>query len=107
MTKKDNVTNLANVAAISAVDGKVTPEEGGAIQSIQKEIGAEETDLQRALTTVAKGNYNITPTGRFSERIQNLEDMVFVAISDGKFSKEEKPEKLELIFAKFSAESLA
>ena len=48
MTKEDKVIYLANAAAISAVDGHVNPEEGMAIQCIQK----EERDLAQQWVSV-------------------------------------------------------
>ena len=98
MTKEDKVPYLANVAFISTVDGEVTPLEANAIESIREEIGATKDDLHKALTAVAQGDYQITPIGRYSDRIRNLEDMIFVAIADGEFTKAEKPEVLS--FAK-------
>ena len=98
MTKEDKVLYLANVALISTVDGEVTPLEADAIENIRQEIGATEHDLQQALTAVARGDHRITPIGRYSERVRNLEDMIVVAIVDGEFTKAEKPDVLS--FAK-------
>lgn len=54
--------------------------------------------MHKALTSVAQGDHQITPVGRFTDRVRNLEDMIFVSISDGELSKSEKPEILS--FAK-------
>lgn len=98
MTNEDKVLYLANVALISAVDGEVNPLEANAIENIRQEIGATEDNLRQALTAVAQGDHQLTPIGRYSERIRNLEDMIVVAIVDGGFTKAEKPEVLS--FAK-------
>ena len=98
MTKEDKVLYLANVALISAVDGEISPLEAQAIECVSEEIGATKDDLREALTSVAHGEHQITPVGRFSDKIKNLEDMIFVSLSDGELSKPEKPEVIS--FAK-------
>ena len=98
MIKEDKVLYLANVASISTVDGEVSPLEAQAIECVREEIGASEEDLRKALTSVAHGDHQITPVGRFSDRVRNLEDMIFVSLSDGELSKPEKPEVIS--FAK-------
>lgn len=98
MTKEDMVLYLANAALISSVDRKLSPLEAKAIESIRQEIGATKSDLHKALTAVAQGRHKITPVGRFSDRVRNLEDMIFVSLSDRELSESEKPEVLS--FAK-------
>jgi rRNA maturation endonuclease Nob1 len=98
MNKEDMVTSLANVALISASDGKLDPREAKAIESIRKEIGAGEQELHEALKVVARGGHKIRPVGRFSDKVRNLEDMIFVSLSDGNLDKKQKPEILS--FAK-------
>ena len=61
MTKEQMAMYLANVAMIAAVDGELNPAEAKAIESIRQEIGATKTELQKALTTVAQGDYKIFP----------------------------------------------
>lgn len=98
MTKEESVRYIANVALISAVDGKLSPLEAQAIESIRQEIGVDESGLHQALTVVAQGNYRLSPVGRFSDQVRNLEDMILVSLADGDFAKEEKSEVLS--FAK-------
>ena len=98
MNPKDAVLYLANVILISAADGRLSDDEGNAIEAVRKEIGASEEQLKEALAAVAQGRHRATPVGRFSERARNLEDMVFVSLADGDMSQAEKPELLS--FAK-------
>jgi zinc-ribbon domain len=98
VNKEDMVPYLANVALISASDGKLDPREAKAIESIRNEIGAGEQELHEALNVVAQGGYKIRPVGRFSDKVRNLEDMIFVSLSDGNLDKKQKPEILS--FAK-------
>ena len=98
MTREEILTYLANVAMISAVDGQLSPLEAKAIEDVRQEIDASKNDLNAALQAVARGDYQIRPVGRLSEKVRNLEDMVFVSLADGDLSKAEKPEILS--FAK-------
>jgi hypothetical protein len=98
MVKDQRVIYLANVAFIAAADGKIKPSEAKAIESIRKEIGATESDLRTALTRVAQGSHTLFPVGRLSDKIRNLEDMVFVSLKDDEFVDSEKTELL--LFAK-------
>ena len=98
MNKEDMVPYLANVALISASDGKLDPREAKAIESIRKEIGAGEQEFNEALNIVVQGDHKIRPVGRFSDKVRNLEDMIFVSLSDGNLDKKQKPETLS--FAK-------
>ncbi|MFC1580632.1 hypothetical protein ACFL4N_06915 [Thermodesulfobacteriota bacterium] len=98
MNSDDRVLYLANTIFISAADGKLTDEEGAAIERIRQEIGAGEEQLKQALEAVAMGKHRPEPVGRFSDRVRNFEDMVFVSLADGEMSKAEKPELLS--FAK-------
>jgi len=98
MTSEEKIKYIANVALISAVDGKVSPLEAKTIEDIRQEIGATESDLHKALTTVAQASYQLTPVGRFSDKVRNLEDMIFVSLADDDFAKSEKSEVLS--FAK-------
>jgi len=98
MTKEEVVLYLANIVLVSSVDGVFNPEEAKTIEFIRREIGASEIELKKALSTVGQGEHQITPVGRISDKVRNLEDMVFVSLSDGEFSKSEKPEVIS--FAK-------
>jgi len=94
MDSEDRVLYLANVILISAADGTLSDEEGQAIEKIRQEMGAEEEQLKQALEAVARGGHSLKPVGRFSDRVRNFEDMVFVSLADGEMSKAEKPELL-------------
>jgi len=96
MTHEEIIQYLANVGIISSVDGKLSPAEAEAIECIRQEIGAAESDLHKALTSVSMQKSRLVPVGRFSDKVRNLEDMIFVSISDGDFAKSEKSEVLSL-----------
>ena len=98
MNSEEKMAYLANVILISSADGNLSPEEAEGIEECRMQIGAEKIDLQQALESVVQGKHNITPVGRYSEKVKNLEDMVYIAILDGVLSESEKPEILS--FAK-------
>ena len=90
MAEEDRVCYLANIILISKTDGKFDSHEKKAIDRICETIRAREDDLNRAIKAVDKGNYQLKPVGRFSDRVRNLEDMVFIALSDGRLPEAEK-----------------
>lgn len=92
MTREERVLYLSNVAQVAGADGKVSPREGEAIERVRKELGARKEELAEALRAVARGGHSIQAVGRFSDRVRNLEDMLLVAVCDGRFSGKEKPE---------------
>jgi len=98
MIGKEIISYLANVITIASADGFISEKEEGAIERVYKEIKAKKTDLEEAKRTTKKGDYQVAPVGRYSERLRNLEDMIFVALSDSDLSDSEK--KVILPFAK-------
>ena len=98
MNRDELIAYMANVAMIAAADGKLSPEEAKAIDTVRAELGVEQGQMDAALEKVAKGKHKIAPVGRFSDKTRNLEDMIFVALADNEISKAEKPEILS--FAK-------
>ncbi len=98
MSSSDQITYIANVIAIAQADGKVTSEEQSAVAFVRQKNGASEDDVQAAIRLVQAGDYNITPVGRYSDTIRNLEDMLLVSLIDGDLADEEK--KAMLAFAK-------
>ena len=98
MTNAEIIQYLKNIASITAVDGQLGPCEAKAIEQVRGKIGATEFDLCKALTAAEEKNYQIVPTGRFSDKVRNLEDMIFVSFADGDFAGPEKNEVLS--FAK-------
>ena len=60
------------------------------IKAILEDISADISDLKQAVSFIEKGDRRITPTGRFSDRVRNLEDMIFIALADGRMPETEK-----------------
>lgn len=98
MTNDEKLLYLSNLVLIAGTDRIISEAEAKAIEIVRQQMGASESDLKKALHAVNHGDHKLTPCGRFSDKVRNLEDMVLVAISDGEISKSEKPEILS--FAK-------
>jgi len=98
VSNSDQITYIANVIAIAQADGKVTGKEQSAIAFVRQKNGLSEDDVQAAISLTQSGDYKITPVGRFSDAIRNLEDMLLVSLIDGDLADEEK--KAMLAFAK-------
>ena len=91
------ITYLANIVKIAQLDGKLHPGEQDAIGKICKDLQAEENHLAQALKKVAEEGHQMTPVGRFSDKIRNLEDMLLVAMIDGELAPPEKKEMLAFV----------
>ena len=98
MRGKEIISYLANLITIASADGSVSKKEEAAVERVCNEINAKKTDLEEAKKITKKGHYLVTPVGRYSERIRNLEDMIFIALSDNDLSDSEK--SVILSFAK-------
>jgi uncharacterized tellurite resistance protein B-like protein len=98
MAKKDLVTYLANIVLVSRVDREVHPLEKEAMENICRGIGARQGELNSAIEIVEAGNHKPTPVGRFSDKVRNLEDMIYISISDEQLPASQK--KVILSFAK-------
>jgi hypothetical protein len=98
MAKEDIVTYLANIVSASRAEGKINPLEEKALEEMCEGIGARRDDLEKALKAVGKGHYKPTPVGRFSDKVRNLEDMIYISVSDEKLPASQK--KVILSFAK-------
>ena len=84
------ISYLANLIMIASADGVIDNKEEIAIDRICNEISAKKTDVEKARKVTKKADHQVTPVGRYSERIRNLEDMIFVALSDNDLSDPEK-----------------
>lgn len=90
MTALNIVQYLANVITIIRANGKLTPAEDLAFVSICEDIGAKKKECKDAEKLALQDGYQATPTGRYSDSIRNIEDMIYVALADGEICDEEK-----------------
>ena len=81
---------LANIMAIARADGVLSTQEEAALAEICTDIRAKKKHVSSAESLVSKPDYKPTPVGRYSEQIRNIEDMIFVSLSDGKLQGSER-----------------
>lgn len=98
MANKDLITYLANIVLVSRVDGAVHPLEQEAMENICRSIGASESELDSAVKIVEAGDHKPKPVGRFSDKVRNLEDMIYLSVSDEQLPASQK--RIILSFAK-------
>jgi hypothetical protein len=74
---------LANVLSIAKINGRVAPAESLVLRSIIRRIGATQEDLTAAGKLLASGRYSMQLPESLAVRMDNLQDMVMVALADG------------------------
>lgn len=90
MEDHEAVQYLANVFAVARADGSFGAREEAAMESIRLAIKAKKTELNKANKLAGSVDFSLNPTGRYSERIRNVEDMIFVALLDNVLADQEK-----------------
>jgi endogenous inhibitor of DNA gyrase (YacG/DUF329 family) len=98
LSDEERIIYLANVVSMARTDGSLSPRETDAIEKIQKRLGAKKSELNKASKLAEASDYKIQPVGHFADKVQNLEDLIYVSIVDGIVDKREKP--VILTFAK-------
>ena len=83
VAKADRPTYLANVLSIAKVDGDVAGTESLVLRSVIRSIGASQEDVVAAGTLLGSGGYKMRLPKSLNERMNNLQDMVMVALADG------------------------
>jgi len=90
MDKKEQVTYLANIYHLLIADGGVDRVEENVFEQIRRDISAGYFEKQEAMALAKKDGFQVQLEGRWSDRIRNLEDMLFSAYCNGVFEKTEK-----------------
>lgn len=98
MTSSDLVQYLANVIHVVRADSQLTPAEETALAAVVADIGAKKKEVKEAEKLAIQNGFQVKPVGRYSEQIRNIEDMVYVALTDGDLGESEKASIVE--FAK-------
>ena len=90
MTEAEQIQYLANVFHVARSDGKVDPVEDKEVEQMAKDIGAGYFQTRKALDMASEADFEVVFPARLSERIRNMEDMLFVAGRDVKLEEIEK-----------------
>lgn len=98
LSNEDQIIYLANVISVARADGVLSPRELDAIERIQKRVGARKSALNEATKLAETKDFQAQPVGHFADKVQNLEDLLYVSIVDGTVDNLEK--RIILNFAK-------
>lgn len=89
MDKQQTSSYLANILAVARADNVIADSEQAALDVVCAEIGAKKTDLKKAEKLVVDTDFVPEPVGRFSDRVRNVEDMIFVSLMGGDLGEAE------------------
>ena len=89
MNRQEQVRYLANVYCVLKADGNVQRVEEQAFEVIARDIGAGYFERRRAVELAQPKDYSLQLVGRWSDRIRNLEDMLYAAFCNGIVQKVE------------------
>lgn len=98
LSNEQKILYLANAVATARADGQLSLTEVKAIETVQKSIGARKTELNKAYQKAEQKDFQPSPVGSWSDKIKNLEDIIYVSMIDGSIDSSEK--QLILAFAK-------
>ena len=90
MTKDEQVQYLANIFHVARADGRVSTVEDSMVEELAKGVNAGYLETRNALDLSMEKDFTFTFPKRFSDRIRNLEDMLFVAYGESGLEDMEK-----------------
>ncbi len=90
MKKEEATRYLANIYLVLATDNEVKRDEERLFEAISREIQAGYLERRQAMELAENQRVQTNVSARWSERIRNLEDMIFVAYSNGVLEPSEK-----------------
>jgi uncharacterized tellurite resistance protein B-like protein len=89
LTDNEKTDYLANLWLLARADKSLSDEEKNFIDQIQKRLQAKRSHNTSAQKAVENGGYSLRKVGSFADQVQNLEDMIAVAISDSDLAQAE------------------
>jgi uncharacterized tellurite resistance protein B-like protein len=89
LTESDKTSYLANLRLVARADKVLSDQENTLIEQIQKSIKAKRSHNSTAQKAVETGGFSLSKVGSFADQVQNLEDMVAVALADSDLSQPE------------------
>jgi uncharacterized membrane protein YebE (DUF533 family) len=90
MNKQDQISYLTNIYHVVLADAGMNRLEGKVFEDISRDIGAGYFEKKQAKELAQEEPYEFLEVSRWSDRIRNLEDMLFVAACDGVVDPGEK-----------------
>jgi uncharacterized tellurite resistance protein B-like protein len=89
LTDKEKTDYLANLWLIARADKALSDQEKALIDEVQKSVQAKRAHNTAAQKAVESGGFSLTKVGSFADQVQNLEDMVTVALADSDLAQAE------------------
>ncbi len=90
MKREETIDYLANVYSVVEADGTADLSEQRVFEDIARAIDAGYFERKSAIDKVKTDEFPVRLDLRWSDQIRNLEDMLFVAYSDGNLDPTEK-----------------
>ena len=90
MKNEEAIRYLANIYQVLASDNEVERDEERLFEAISREIHAGYSERRQAMELAASQPIQTQVSARWSERIRNLEDMIFAAYRNGVLDPSEK-----------------
>ncbi len=89
LTDSDKTSYLANLWLVARADKAFSEREKAVIEQSQKNIQAKRSLNTAAEKVVESGAFSLTKIGSFADQVQNLEDMISVALADSELAQAE------------------
>jgi uncharacterized tellurite resistance protein B-like protein len=89
LTDSEKTTYLANLWLVARADKALSDQEKVLIDQVQKSIQAKRSHNTAAQKAVEAGGSSLSKVGSFADQVQNLEDMVAVALADSGLAQAE------------------
>ena len=90
MNKDEQVVYLANIYRLLLADGAAERIEERVFEEMARDIGAGFFERKGGMEAAQGEQYQLELVGRWSDRIRNLEDMLFAAFCNGVLEPGEK-----------------
>jgi uncharacterized tellurite resistance protein B-like protein len=90
MNEEEKAKYLANIYHVLITDGGMDRLEERVFDDIRRDLRAGYTETLKAKELAQQEGYQSQLVGRWSDRIANLEDMLFAACCDGVFERTEQ-----------------
>ena len=90
MNGEEKAKYLANIYHLLIADGGMERVEERVFDDIRRDLRAGYTETRKAKELAQQQGYQVELVGRWSDRIANLEDMLFAAYCNGVFERTEQ-----------------
>jgi uncharacterized tellurite resistance protein B-like protein len=89
LTDSEKTSYLANLWLVARADKALSDQEEALIDRVQKSIEAKRSHNTAAQKAVETGGFALSKVGSFADQVQNLEDMIAVALADSDLAQAE------------------